>query len=324
MRVVSIGGCAVDLPCAREACDDSAVVAKRAVGVELSSGPMGLRYERGADFGGERCETQAVLLFPLESSVVDVAGDGASWRLDRSIFAVVGPRHTHRLVPLSAIAKVVTLFPGRETRSAVVREYAPHVDGRELDVFLSQSRTLPRTRWMDELIHRYLFERHVCEKHGTSAARFLETEIVKEVYFLSKEREKAEDRGSVLREARPTMQAAVAWIERHLFEPLKIGDLARHVHASESTLLRAFKRELGVTPAEFVRTRRLDEALLLLESGRYSVSEVALRVGYENPAAFSVVFRKRFGHPPSASRLSAGPPAPPPEASRNRRNRRRN
>jgi transcriptional regulator GlxA family with amidase domain len=64
--------------------------------------------------------------------------------------------------------------------------------------------------------------------------------------------------------------------------------------------LRAFKRELGCTPGEWWRTRRLDEAMLLLGTGRFTVSEVAAQVGYENPTSFSHAFALRFGRAPSS------------------------
>lgn len=76
-------------------------------------------------------------------------------------------------------------------------------------------------------------------------------------------------------------------------------DIARTCGSSESTLLRAFRRAFGVPPTTYVRNRRLEEALLLLESGRYTVSEVAVRVGYANLSAFTVAFRRRFRTAPS-------------------------
>jgi AraC-like DNA-binding protein len=74
--------------------------------------------------------------------------------------------------------------------------------------------------------------------------------------------------------------------------------------------LRAFKREVGVAPATFVRDRRLDEALLMLESGKYSASEVAVRIGYAGLPAFSAAFSRRFGVAPSRVRV-ASPTLPP-------------
>mgnify|MGYP002140230461 CR=1 FL=1 len=55
--------------------------------------------------------------------------------------------------------------------------------------------------------------------------------------------------------------------------------LPRVCRASASTVLRAFKKELGDAPLPYLRKRRLDESLLLLKSKRHSVGEVAAMVG---------------------------------------------
>ena len=71
---------------------------------------------------------------------------------------------------------------------------------------------------------------------------------------------------------------------------------------SPRALLRAFQKGLGDSPVAYVRARRLDEALLLLRSGRLDVSEVSARVGYRTLSAFSQAFKARFGQSPSAVR----------------------
>jgi AraC-like DNA-binding protein len=164
----------------------------------------------------------------------------------------------------------------------------------------------------------------VCEKHGSLAATFLETEIAKEMYFLCKERDEKRTRASVVHEEGDTAARARAWIDEHLFTPLRVRDLARHCNTSESTLLRAFQREVGATPASYARERRLDAALLLLESGRYGVGEVATRVGYTSLAAFTAAFHRRFGEPPSAvKRADAKLEVLPPHGAPPRRKRRK-
>ena len=103
-----------------------------------------------------------------------------------------------------------------------------------------------------------------------------------------------------------------------------MSELAKHCATSESTLLRAFKRELGSTPASYVRGRRLEAALLLLKSGRYAVGEVATRVGYSSLAAFTEAFHKHFGVPPSHAKVAGGGSQRlPPEGKPPRRKRRR-
>jgi AraC-like DNA-binding protein len=118
-------------------------------------------------------------------------------------------------------------------------------------------------------------------------------------------------------------RSALAWLDQRLFDPFSLPEMARHCGTSESTLLRAFRKETGSTPAEYQRQRRLDEAHLLLVSGRFSVGEVAQKVGYGNLAAFTVAFGRKFGHPPSEARsdLSTArllPPSGQPPRSKNR------
>jgi AraC-like DNA-binding protein len=98
-------------------------------------------------------------------------------------------------------------------------------------------------------------------------------------------------------------------MEEHLFEPFAMAALVRACGASESTVLRAFRRAHGIAPIAYMRQRRLAEAMQLLESGRYAVTEVATRVGYETPSAFAAAFSRQFGVPPSQVRPAIDPAA---------------
>jgi len=261
----------------------------------------------------ERTRTEPVpsLVFPLGSSIVGLEVGGASHRLDRATFGLVPARVPYELSAASSVVSVVVLLVGPEERRAARREYEPDFVLAAFDTIVASPRRLSRTRWVDELVHRYVFERTVCEKHESQAARFLETELTKELFFLGKEQLAEETRASVLHEDRDVVSRARAWLEARLFEPLSIVELARHCGSSESTLLRAFRRDVGMPPTAYLRNRRLEEALLLLESGRYNVSEVAMRVGYANISAFTAAFGRRFGSSPSEALPKAAKRLPP-------------
>jgi len=252
------------------------------------------------------------LWFPLESSVVELEVAGEARRVDRASFAVVPARASHRATAQGSVVSLVVFGVGPDARRAARREYEPDFDARAFDAIVSEPRFFPRTRWVDEIVQRYVFERTVCEKHESAAARFLETEIVKEVFFLGKEQLERKTRASVVREDGDLASRARAWLEANLFEDVSAADLARRVGASESTLLRAFRRAFGVAPTMYLRSRRLEEGLLLIESGRYTVSEVAVRVGYGNVSAFTVAFRRRFKTAPSDVKPKSGARVLPP------------
>lgn len=78
-------------------------------------------------------------------------------------------------------------------------------------------------------------------------------------------------------------------------------------------LRKRFKKELGVTPLEYMTNLRMKKAETLLtamDSGGYSIGEIAEQCGYEDPLYFSRVFKKRFGCSPSrfAKDRAAEPP----------------
>jgi AraC-like DNA-binding protein len=241
------------------------------------------------------------LVVPLESSVVELDRASEHVRIDRASIALLPANRVARVRALSPITRLATLLIGPLARRRAQAEYE-EIEERRFIELLAVPRLLPRTRWVDELVHRYVFERHVCEKHGSAAAAFLETELAKELFFACRERDERHTRASVIEEEDELVARARGWIDEHLFTPLRVAALARQCHTSESTLLRAFQRELGCTPAAYARQRRLDAALLLVQDGRHTVGEVATQVGYANLAAFTAAFHRRFGMPPSAAR----------------------
>lgn len=267
---------------------------------------MALSVERDAEaLGRERVEVAPALVFPLERCVLALEVAGHEHRLDRASFGLLPARVPYRLSARTDVAGVVTLRVGEGARRAASGEYAPHFVDATFAEIVAAPRVFPRTRWVDEIVQRYVFERVVCERHASAAARFLETEITKELFFLGKEQLAAQTRASAVEQEGDLIARARQWLEAHLFEPLHVGALARHCRTSESTLLRAFRRAVGVPPIAYVRRRRLEEALGLLESGRYTASEVAARVGYASQAAFSVAFRQQYGSAPSRVRPKA-------------------
>lgn len=262
------------------------------------------------------------LWFPLESSVVELEVGGESRRIDRASFALVPACAPHRASALGSVVSLAVLGIGPDARRAARREYEPDFDARAFDTIVSAPRFFARTRWVDEIVQRYVFERTVCEKHGSAAARFLETEIVKELFFLGKEQLERRTRASVVHQEGDLARRARAWLEANLFEAITARDLAKRCSASESTVLRAFRQAFGVAPTIYLRNRRLEEALLLLESGRYTVSEIAVRVGYGNVSAFTVAFRRRFGSAPSEVKPKTDVRVLPPHGRPPRRRRR--
>ncbi|MDG2523816.1 AraC family transcriptional regulator [Stenotrophomonas sp. HITSZ_GD] len=92
---------------------------------------------------------------------------------------------------------------------------------------------------------------------------------------------------------------AAAWIRRHYHEPLRIAELARLAALSESSLHRGFKAVTGMTPLEYQKRIRLQEARSRLLMEGSDAASVGFSVGYNSPSQFSREYARQFGLPPA-------------------------
>lgn len=72
---------------------------------------------------------------------------------------------------------------------------------------------------------------------------------------------------------------------------------------SRTHLFRLFKSQTGITPVEYVKRRRIREALLMLQESDLTMAEIGHKVGWPDPFYFSKIFKSEIGMPPSVYRL---------------------
>jgi len=102
--------------------------------------------------------------------------------------------------------------------------------------------------------------------------------------------------------AQQIVRKAMAYIHEHYAEPISLDDIAAYVGFSEQHLSRCFRKEIGITPVDYLRRYRIRQARALLETGDRSITEVALEVGFSGSSYFARVFRAEVGVSPSAYR----------------------
>lgn len=99
---------------------------------------------------------------------------------------------------------------------------------------------------------------------------------------------------------------AIDHILAHLDEPLRLTSLARAAHLSPFHFHRVFQAMVGLTPADFVRQRRIDKALVRMAFGKKtSLTAIALDCGFASSSDFSRAFKQQHGVPPSAFDIAA-------------------
>ena len=91
---------------------------------------------------------------------------------------------------------------------------------------------------------------------------------------------------------------AISWIKEHYAEPLQIEALAKRVNMSASALHGHFKAVAGVSPIQYQKRLRLEEARRLLLSGAKSAEAIAYEVGYSSASQFSREYGRLYGEPP--------------------------
>jgi AraC-like DNA-binding protein len=96
---------------------------------------------------------------------------------------------------------------------------------------------------------------------------------------------------------------AEAFIEDHAREPISLTDIASHAGVSVRTLSQSFKSFRNTSPIAALRDVRLEGARadLMAGGGEASVTDIALRWGFNHLGRFSQLYRERYGEKPLAT-----------------------
>ena len=92
---------------------------------------------------------------------------------------------------------------------------------------------------------------------------------------------------------------AIEWIKKNFREPFSIDSAASAARMSTSALHQHFKSVTRLTPLQYQKQLRLQEARRLLLANTLDAAATAYAVGYESPSQFSREYRRLFGTPPA-------------------------
>lgn len=92
---------------------------------------------------------------------------------------------------------------------------------------------------------------------------------------------------------------AITWLKANFSQPLRIDDIAREVHMSTSSLHHHFKAVTAMSPLQYQKQLRLQEARRLMLSENVDAATASYRVGYESPSQFSREYSRLFGDSPA-------------------------
>lgn len=104
---------------------------------------------------------------------------------------------------------------------------------------------------------------------------------------------------------RSAVLRSINYIKNHIDQKITLEELANHVNLSRYYFSHLFKAETGYSPREYIISSRLDKAKILLKTTRLSISEIAYKIGYDNPGSFINLFCSKVGISPSTFRLTS-------------------
>ncbi len=96
------------------------------------------------------------------------------------------------------------------------------------------------------------------------------------------------------------------WIEGNLPNPNPVATMARRSNLPPTTFARRFNRATGFRPMEYVHMLRVEKAKAILESSGTTIDEIGRRVGYQDPASFRRIFKRKVNLTPGVYRRQFG------------------
>ncbi len=112
------------------------------------------------------------------------------------------------------------------------------------------------------------------------------------------------DQGARLRQIASTgsqsqqIARVIEWLKGSFAQPLRVDDLSAKAGMSASTFHHHFRSMTALSPLQYLKQLRLQEARRLMLTERLDAATAAFQVGYESPSQFSREYSRLFGAPP--------------------------
>jgi AraC family transcriptional regulator len=104
------------------------------------------------------------------------------------------------------------------------------------------------------------------------------------------------------------LQKAVDWMEANLKNEITLEEIASSSGYSVSHFYRVFSAVAGMSAPEYLKKRRMSDAMVALMTTRGGIIGIALDCGFDSHEAFTRAFRAAYGAPPSSFRKCCAKP----------------
>ncbi len=92
------------------------------------------------------------------------------------------------------------------------------------------------------------------------------------------------------------------YLDRRLHKKITVPDLAKYMNTSTSHFFTLFRKEIGISPHQYLIKKRMEKANHLLKTTRMSIVEISQEVGFSSQSALNNTFKAQFGYTPGSVR----------------------
>lgn len=205
---------------------------------------------------------------------------------EKSIALIESGTHHNVLTPITEEHKIYKLFisnlhlTGYEPGRIIGKNEYPIIDmSNNFNNFFA--------------ICNQLFYEHQNNKHGELSVYLLNALLLMAVRIIHNEDIKAVSN---------ITENVKAYIEEHLNEDINLTRLSSHIYVSSFHIIHTFKKEMGISPIQYLILKRMEKAKELLTVTDKTVAEISSQVGYANANYFNMLFKKTVGISPGRYR----------------------
>ena len=139
---------------------------------------------------------------------------------------------------------------------------------------------------------------HIYQSHHLRNKNFLQLKIIELLYLLNELSQEQQFANFLFRLTLPKKRNIKKFMEENFSKALKVEDYAQLTGRSLSTFRRDFKNAYQRTPQKWLKEKRIEKALKIINQKEISVTQLAYEIGYENISYFIKEFKAKVGLSP--------------------------
>lgn len=256
----------------------------------------------GSDYYHEPCAHRQHEVLLLLQGEVSYIIEGETYKVSRGdmIFVAPGEIHTLKIAGNTPYERIVLLFDmsvlDSMMRALNIDLRAFSYDGKNRFHVIKES--LVGEFELDKL----LIDIISYDDNDKYKRLLIMSKLIRFVINIDKMIEKNKDNLAEPAERDKLISRATEYIDKHLFEQIRLDDMAKRLLVSKSTLCHKFASVMNMTVNSYVSLKKMNAAAELLREGK-PAAEVAAIVGYDNYTSFFYNFKKTMGIPPASLRI---------------------